>query len=81
MAELRRTEGSERVDVLKLGHHGSELSLTSEQARRLSPVLAVASAGEGNSYGHPSQEAIQAVEAAGARFLCTIGEGDIKIRP
>ena len=69
------------IDFLKVGHHGSEVSLTLEQAARLDPEVSVASAGEGNSYGHPTQECVSALESAGSRFLCTIDAGDIEIRP
>ncbi len=69
------------IDVLKVGHHGSEVSLTPEQARIIHPELAVASAGEGNRYGHPSQACIAALQAAGAQFLCTKDVGDVEVRP
>lgn len=69
------------IDVLKVGHHGSEVSLTVEQACAINPELAVASAGEGNRYGHPTQECIDALHAAGARFLCTKDVGDVEVRP
>lgn len=69
------------IDVLKLGHHGSKLSVDDQLLNKLKPELAVASAGEGNSYGHPSEACIDAVLACGARFLCTIDAGDICIYP
>ena len=69
------------IDILKVGHHGSEVSLTSEQARALRPEVAVASAGEGNRYGHPSEECVDVLTGAGARFLCTKDVGDVELRP
>lgn len=69
------------IDVLKCGHHGSKKSLDTELVYALTPEVAVASAGEGNRYGHPSKECRQAVEDSGARFLCTIDRGDIRIEP
>ena len=69
------------IDILKVGHHGSEVSLTSEQARALRPEVAVASAGEGNRYGHPSEECVDVLTGAGARFLCTKDAGDVELRP
>ena len=69
------------LDVLKVGHHGSEVSLTEEQARELDPEVAVASAGEGNSYGHPRKECVNALETSGSRFLCTKDVGDVELRP
>lgn len=69
------------IDVLKVGHHGSRVSISLDQALFLSPEFAVASAGEGNSYGHPTPECIEALESAGATFLCTIEHGDVRIEP
>lgn len=74
-------EGVGDIDVLKVGHHGSEISITAEEAAILRPELAVASAGEGNEYGHPRQECIDAVESAGALFLCTMDVGSVTILP
>ena len=69
------------IDVLKVGHHGSRVSISLDQAQTLRPEFAVASAGEGNSYGHPTPECIEALESAGATFLCTIEHGDVRIEP
>jgi competence protein ComEC len=69
------------IDLLKVGHHGSKVSLTYEQACALAPELAVASAGEGNDYGHPSSECVEVLQRAGAVFLCTKDVGDVDVRP
>ena len=69
------------IDLLKLGHHGSASSVDAELLRALKPEVAVASAGAGNRYGHPSEECQAAVEEAGAVFLCTITSGDVTVRP
>lgn len=69
------------IDVLKVGHHGSAVSVSAEQAQALSPEVSVASAGEGNRYGHPRDECVNALEAAGSRFLCTIEAGDVVVYP
>ncbi len=69
------------IDFLKVGHHGSAASLDEGLAEALDPEVAVASAGEGNSYGHPTAECVEALEAAGALFLCTIDAGDVTVEP
>ena len=69
------------IDVLKLGHHGSKVSVDGELLDVLSPELSIASAGEGNRYGHPSDACVDAVREAGSAFACTIERGDITITP
>ena len=69
------------VDVLKVGHHGSSGSITASQAAELSCTYALCSAGFGNEFGHPHDDTVAALEAAGSRFLCTMDEGDIVMVP
>ena len=69
------------IDVLKLGHHGSKVSVDGELLDVLKPELSIASAGEGNCYGHPSDACVDAVREAGGAFACTIERGDITITP
>ena len=69
------------IDVLKVGHHGSAASVDEEMLAALTPELAVASAGEGNAYGHPSREARQLLAQAGCPFICTIEAGDVTLFP
>lgn len=45
-----------KVDVLKLGHHGSKTASDPSFVQQLNPKLAVISAGRMNRYGHPNQE-------------------------
>ena len=66
-----------RVDILKIAHHGSAASTSRELVQSLGCTVAVASAGAGNRYGHPRQECVDAVQQAGARFLCTVDAGDV----
>lgn len=69
------------IDFLKVGHHGSENSLTREIARALQPEVSVASAGEGNAYGHPDPVCVEVLEKAGSVFLCTKDVGDVTVEP
>lgn len=69
------------IDFLKVGHHGSEVSLTSEEAAALDPEVSVASAGEGNKYGHPREECVDVLEGADSVFLCTKDVGTVTVRP
>ncbi len=51
-----------KADVLHLGHHGSKTSSDPAFIDAVSPSIAVYSAGEGNSYGHPSPEVISTIQ-------------------
>lgn len=44
-----------KVDVLKVGHHGSSYSSTNEFLDKVNPKYAVISVGEGNVYNHPTK--------------------------
>ncbi len=67
--EQRITNKQIDVDVLKAGHHGSRFSSTDTFLQAVSPEVAVISAGENNTYGHPHQEALERIESAGAEHI------------
>lgn len=50
------------VDVLKVGHHGSKGSTTESFISKVSPEYAVVLTGK-NSYGHPTSEVLNRIEA------------------
>ncbi|MFT3985284.1 MAG: ComEC/Rec2 family competence protein, partial [Lachnospiraceae bacterium] len=49
----------EPVHYLKVAHHGSRNSTSEAFLKKAAPRIAVISAGEGNSYGHPHEETTQ----------------------
>ena len=65
------------ADVAKAGHHGSRTSSTEEFIRKVNAQYVVMSLGEGNSYGHPHEEAVNRWKKAGAKILRTDINGDI----
>lgn len=71
----------ENVDLLKVGHHGSAESISAEAAAALDAEVAVASAGEGNAYGHPDPTCVETLEEAGSLVLCTKDVGDVCVEP
>ena len=66
-----------RVTVLKCGHHGSNTSTGEALLRRIRPVYAVLSCGEGNPYGHPHRETLDRLRESGARILQTRDSGAV----
>ena len=52
------------VEVLKVSHHGSADAQLPALLEDLRPRVAVISAGEGNTYGHPTPETLAALDAA-----------------
>jgi len=66
-------------DVLKIGHHGSKTSTAEDFITKVSPEIAVISAGKNNSYGHPNQEVLDILNKYGIKILRTDKDGDIKI--
>ena len=65
------------VDVLKAGHHGSRTSSSKEFLDIVKPEYIIVSAGIGNTYGHPHQEALQRFFDAKATVYGTFLSGNI----
>ena len=66
------------IEILVVGHHGSKYSSCQEFLEAVRPETAVISVGS-NSYGHPTEETIGRLEAAGAAVRRTDLEGNIII--
>lgn len=66
-------------EILKLSHHGSKHSSSERFLSLVRPEEAVVSVGK-NSYGHPSQEALDRAALAGAMIRRTDRSGDIVYR-
>ena len=69
----------EKVDVLKVAHHGSKYSSSELFLRRIEPKVAVISVGKKNSYGHPSPETLSRLDAIRSRILRTDQDGEVEI--
>ena len=68
------------LEVLKVGHHGSNTSTSPLLLAQTSPELAVISVGGRNRYGHPHADVLNRILESGARLLRTDLSGDIMIR-
>lgn len=65
------------ADILKVAHHGSKTSSAEEFIKAVSPDMAVISAGQNNSYGHPHKEVLDIFEKSKVPVLGTYNEGSI----
>ena len=68
------------LEVLKVAHHGSSHSSTEAFLKHFPSDIAVISCGRRNRYKHPKPEALQRIEAMGAKIHRTDHEGTIHIR-
>ena len=66
-------------DILKVAHHGSFTSSSENFIERVSPEIAVISAGKKNQYGHPHREVLERLEKFGIKILRTDQMGNIRI--
>ena len=65
------------VDVLKVGHHGSDTSTGYRFLYETDPEYGIISVGTGNSYGHPHKEPLSRLQDAGVTLLRTDNLGSV----
>ena len=70
--------GAGGYDVLKVAHHGSRLQDPTLLAQVGAPV-ALISVGAGNTYGHPSPQVLDLLQANGSEVFRTDERGDIAV--
>lgn len=78
-AEILDQGDQGKVEVLKVGHHGSRTSTSAEFVEVVSPDYALISAGARNRYGHPHPQVLARLEQAGARVLRTDRHGTVSV--
>ena len=76
--ESRRQEGF-KVDILKVAHHGSGYSTSSEFLAAAGPAAAIISCGRNNSYGHPHAATLQRLEDAKVPWYLTTDYGALTV--
>lgn len=69
----------QQVDVLKVAHHGSAGSSSTDFLKAVKARDVLISAGVNNSYGHPTKETLERLEEADCRIYRTDQEGMIRI--
>lgn len=76
---LEDNTGCTDCDVLKVAHHGSESSSTSEFLDYVNCEYAVISVGSGNGYGHPAEEAVARLNAENMTVYRTDMNGNVSL--
>ncbi|MEU2199055.1 ComEC/Rec2 family competence protein [Isoptericola sp. NPDC019482] len=69
-ADLAASGRAADVDVVKMAHHGSR-SQSAALARHLSPRVTLVSVGADNTYGHPTDDALDLYASAGSALVRT----------
>lgn len=68
-----------RADVIKVPHHGSRTSSTTELIEAVGPALAVISCGRGNRFGFPHSDVVARYTERGSRIVRTDRDGAITV--
>ncbi|NOQ22301.1 MAG: MBL fold metallo-hydrolase [Candidatus Aegiribacteria sp.] len=79
-SERTLTPFAQPVTVLKVPHHGSLTSVFPPYLRKLSPQIAVFSAGRNNRFGHPHPRVIEIYRELGSEILRTDTQGTIVVQ-
>ncbi len=76
---LAEEQNLSAVDVLVVGHHGSKYSTGEAFLSMVQPETAIISVGAGNSYGHPTQETLDRLDAVGCTVYRTDLQGNVTV--
>lgn len=78
-SENEKARSWEDVDVLKVGHHGSNSSSSEKFLKQVLPEIAIISVGENNTYGLPKDKIIDRINRMGTKIYRTDDDGTIQI--
>lgn len=69
------------LDAIKVSHHGSKSATSEELLDLTTPEVALISVGINNTFGHPSQDVLQRLNARGIKIYRTDELGRIELSP
>lgn len=69
--EVENSRSWNKVNVLKVGHHGSNSSSSTKFLEQVNPEYSIIEVGKNNSYNLPSDKAIKRLEESGTQVLRT----------
>ena len=70
---------TDKIDVLKVSHHGSKNATSEEFIKKTQPEYSVISVGANNRYGHPSPEVIERLKKNDINIYRTDTDGNIQL--
>lgn len=76
-ADMAASQADLHADVYLAGHHGSDTASSQAFMDAVSPMYAVISCGEGNSYGHPHAEVLNRFRSMGIQVFRTDEQGSV----
>ncbi len=68
---------NQKINVLKVSHHGSETATSDELLEETNPSVAIVSVGKNNRFGHPRKEVLEKLNKRGIKTLRTDESGEI----
>ena len=77
--DIIRKYNIEKIDFLKVGHHGSNTSSNKEFINTIKPKYSLISVGENNRYGHPKEDVLDILSKSKIYRTDINGEIQIKI--
>lgn len=77
--ENEKTTEWKKVDILKVGHHGSTTSSSKTFLNQIKPQYAIISVGKDNDYGHPKDEILKRLNNIGTKIYRTDENGTIEV--
>jgi len=69
---------TDKIDVLKAGHHGAKTSSLNKFIEELRPEICVISCAKFNRFNHPNGEVLKSLEQIGSKILRTDQHGNIE---
>ncbi|UCH98899.1 DNA internalization-related competence protein ComEC/Rec2 [Staphylococcus haemolyticus] len=68
-----------KIDILKVGHHGSKTSSSESFINLIKPTISIISSGKNNKYHLPNRETLQTLRSTNSSILNTQDVGEITI--
>lgn len=78
--EQKFANGLGHIDILKVGHHGSDTATSRYLLEQITPSIGIISAGKDNDYGHPDPLILDRLLRAGIKVFRTDLDHDVQIK-